>query len=282
MSKCADPIRLSWTFLSHHEICKQRASLIAQQKRSAVDDVRNFFHGNVCDRIMRAWLSGPDPQPNVMPGMVEDYFEHCLDEIKEKESGVVRWRSVTDRRDLMEYCRELLIRLEPYLTKWILPYEYSPEYRFSVPLRIPYLDGDLVIVELVGGIDILVRINLPDGTVAWRAYDLKATANPDYVRKVRGQGVFYDIAILASFGTSPLDFTFIQPMVPKRPYEIVTVSDADRRQMLARIKDVAHDRWRGDDAPKPDAAGCSYCPVKGACSKFAGVGGFVPVRARGV
>lgn len=266
--------------MQNHDFCKQRASLVSQHKRSEIDDVRNFFHGNVCDRVMRAWLFGGDPRPGVMPGMVEEYFGRCLDEIKEKAEGVVRWRSRSDRAELMEYCTTLLTRLEPYLLKWVIPYDYAPEYRFSVPLRIPYLDGDLVFIELVGGIDILIRITMPDGTIRWRAFDLKATANPDYVRKVRGQGVFYDIAILASFGASPIDFTFLQPMVERNPYEVVTVSDADRRSMLARIKDVAHDRWRGDDAPKPDASGCNRCPVRGACSKYAGVGGFVPVRAR--
>ena len=194
--------------------------------------------------------------------------------------GVVRWRSRTDRSELTVFCQDLVTRLEPYLEQWVLPYEYAPEYRFSVPIHIPYLDGELIEIELRGGIDILVRLG--NDPSQWRAFDLKATKDPNYVRKVRGQGVFYDIAIIASFGVAPVDFVFLQPMVEGRPYEIIDVSAADRRSMMARIIEYAHDCWRGDDTPKPDAAGCSWCPVRGACRKFSATSAplFTPVRAR--
>jgi len=285
-SGCTSPqrIRISWTQLSNHEYCKQKAVLIRQHKKSPTDNVRNFFHGTVCDRVMRAWLSEPDPTPGAMPGMVEDFIDLCAEELRAEESGVVLWKSRTDRAEMTEFCKTLVTRLEPMLVKWVLPFDYEPEYRFQVPIRVPYLDGTPAEIELVGGIDVLVRLpaygsasDLP----RWQAYDLKATANPDYVRKTLAQGIFYDLAILAGFGRAPDEFTFLLPMVEDRQFVAAGVTDADRRSMLARIVAVAHDRWRGDDAPKLDAAGCSWCPVRGACRKFSprAVGAFTPVRA---
>jgi len=208
--------------------------------------------------------------------MVEEYISVCLDDLKVEESGVVRWRSRTDRSELLKFCQTLVTRLEPYLIRDVLPYDYAPEHRFRVPFRIPYLDGTPTEIELVGGIDVLVCRSENH----WVVYDLKATANPDYIRKTLGQGIFYDISVLASFGHSPKEVGFWQPMVTERPYVSANVTDEDRRSMLSRIVNVAHDRWRGEDSPKLSAAGCAWCPVKGPCTKMNnGIGAFRPVRA---
>lgn len=271
-------IKISWSQLQNHELCKHRAMLQRRGGRSPVTDIRNFFHGTVCDRTMRWWLESDDPLPGQMADMVEEFIDRCLTEAEENGEGVVRWKSRTDRDEMTKQCRFIMRRLEPMLLKLVIPYEYQPEMRFKVPIRIPYLDGSPAEVDLVGGIDIAVR----RPAERWFAYDLKATANPDYIRKTLAQGIFYDIAMLAMFGKSPEHFAFLQPAVVDNPIVVAKVSDEDRASMLARITRVAHDRWRGDDAPKKDNEGCSYCPVRFACSKFtvkATV--FTPKRGRG-
>ncbi len=286
MNSCPDRLRISWSQLQAFELCAQKAKLLRQRRRSSVADVRSFFHGQVADRVMRSWLSEPDPQPGAMPDMVEPMIERCLAERAEEGEGVVRWRSGTDRSEMAGYCRELLRRLEPYLVRDVLPFNYEPEHRFRVPLRIPYLDGSPAEVELIGGIDVLVQH--PARAVGydptWAVYDLKATDNPDYIRKTLGQGIFYDIAVLAAFGRSPIEVGFWQPMVVEQPYVSAQVSDNDRRSMLARVVSVAHGRWRGEEEPRSDAEHCSYCPVKAACRKFSPTEAsvFAPVRSRRV
>lgn len=244
---------------------------MSEKKKSPASDIRNFFHGIVCDRTMRAWLDSDDPRPGQMVEWVPDVLENCLIEAKETGDGVVRWKSRTDRADMLEWSKVLLGRLEPMLLKWVIPFEYSPEYRFKVPLRIPSLTGELAEIDLVGGMDILVKESAGPPAV-WAGYDLKATANPDYLRKTLGQGIFYDIAVLAGFGVSPRTFAFLQPMVETNPVAHVTISDEDRVSMLSRITSFCHDKWRGDFAPKADNSGCAYCQVRHACSKWSGMG----------
>jgi phage gp16-like protein len=273
-----DRIKISWSQLQAHEMCKHRAMLQRRGGRSPITDIRNFFHGTVCDRIMRAWLESDDPAPGQMAPMVDEYIVRCLDEAKNKGEGVVRWKSAADRAEMTEFCRLVVSRLEPILFRLVIPYEYQAEMRFKVPIRIPYLDGTPAEVDLVGGIDILTRRS----EKMWYPYDLKATANPDYVRKILGQGIFYDLVILAMFGSVPQEFGFIQPAVENNQVVSVKVSNEDRVSMLSRITQVAHDRWRGLDEPKPDSEGCSYCPVKFQCKKFSPQASvFTPKRGRG-
>lgn len=274
----AHRINISWSQLQNHELCKHRAMLQRHGGRSPLTDIRNFFHGTVCDRTMRAWLESDDPQPGQMEQMIEDYIERCLVEAKETGDGVVKWKSRTDREEMTAQCQFIMRRLEPMLLRLVIPFEYQPELRFKVPVRIPYLDNTPAEVNLVGGIDITVR----RPNIRWFAYDLKATANPDYIRKTLAQGIFYDLAMLAMFGKSPEHFAFLQPAVVSNPIVMCQVSDADRASMMARITRVAHDRWRGDDAPKPDNEGCSYCPVRFSCAKFSTRATvFTPKRGRG-
>lgn len=275
-----DRLKISWSQLQTHFECKQRAMLQRRGFRSPLQDVRNFFHGTVVDLVMRNWLESDNPVSGQMEGMVEDHIALCLDKIKTSGDGVVKWKSATDRAELTGFCKSLVVKLEPVLQQLVLPYDYQPELRFKVTIRIPYLDGTLAEVDLVGGIDIAVRRSR--NPPRWFAYDLKATANPDYVRKILGQGIFYDLAMLAMFGQSPEEFGFIQPMVEDNPLATIKVSNDDRVSMLARITQVAHDRWRGDNQPKTSSEGCSYCPVKSACVKFSprSTGVFVPKRGR--
>lgn len=278
-SRCDGPrkIRLSWSQLQNMEHCRQKAKLMRRGAKSPATNIRPFFHGMVVDQVQRTWLSSSDPRPGEMASMVPEWTERVRIEAAESGDGIVRWRSVEDRRSMERYCVELVTRLEPMLQRWVLPYDYEPEHRFRVPLRIPFLDGQPAEIELVGGIDILVR-EFKDPPV-WYMYDLKATSNADYLRKTLGQAVFYDLAGLAGFGVSPRGFTFLQPQVESNPVANVEISDSDRTDMLSRITRAAHGRWRGDDAPKQDSDGCAFCQVRHACSKFSSAASaFAPVR----
>lgn len=267
-NNCEGPkrLRISWTKLQTNELCKQKRHLMGQRKQSPVQNVRNFFHGNVADRCMRKWLDSDNPQPGEMVSWVDDMIEQLLAEQKERGEGVVRWKHRDDRSDMADYVRTLLGRLEPFLLRDVLPYDYQPEYRFRVPVRIPDLAGNLSEIDLVGGMDILVRESEPQNI--WAGYDLKATQNPDYLAKTLGQGIFYSLAQLAERGAPFRTFAFVQPMVEKNPLAYVSITDADMAQMLQRITRVAHDIWRGDNAPKKGLEGCAWCPVKAACERF--------------
>lgn len=242
-----------------------------EKKKSPASNIRPFFHGIVCDRTMRRWLESDDPRPGQMVTWIDEMIDACLDEAKDTGDGVVRWKSSTDRAEVAEWSRVLVSRLEPMLLQWVIPFDYEPEYRFRVPIRIPYLDGSLAHVWLTGGMDILVRESEGPPAV-WAGYDLKATANPDYIRKTLAQGIFYDLAVRAGVGrgTSPRTFAFLQPMVDSNPVAHVTITDADRNSLLSRIVKMAHAIWRDETGPKPDSDGCSWCSVKHACGKFLG------------
>lgn len=275
MTDCGGPARLkiSWSSLQAHEFCRQRAHLMRERHKSPASDIRPFFHGIVADRVMRSWLESANPLPGEMVSWVDDFVESCVSTAKDTGDGVVKWKSRTDRSEMTDWVRVLLSRLEPMLLQWVIPFEYEPEFKFSVPIRIPYLDGGLAEVDLRGGMDILVREEEGPPAV-WAGYDLKATANPDYLRKTLGQGIFYDLAVRAGVGkgSSPRTFAFLQPMVETNPVAHVTITDADRMSMLARITKVAHDRWRDDVSPKEGNEGCSFCQVRHACPKWAGHG----------
>ena len=162
----------------------------------------------------------------------------------------------------------LLGRLEPMLVSRVLPFDYEAEHRFRVPIRIPDLAGNTSEIDLVGGMDILVRES--SEPVIWAGYDLKATQNPDYIRKTLGQGIFYDLAVWAKFGAPLRVFEFLMPMVDSAPIVSATISNDDRMSLLSRIVQMAHGLWRGDVEPKEDPAGCAWCQVRHGCSKFRG------------
>ena len=269
MTSCDGPKRLkiSWSALQAYELCKQRSKLLREKKKSPATNIRPFFHGIVADRIMRRWLEADEQAPGQMVGWVDEMVQSCLDEAKRKGDGIVQWKSAADRAEMTEWIRVLLGRLEPFLLRDVVPFEYAPEYRFRVPIRIPDLAGNTSEIDLVGGMDILVREALGPPSV-WAGYDLKATANPDYLRKTLGQGVFYSLAHLAMQGEPFRTFAFVQPMVEKNPIAYVDITEADTRSMLVRIVAMAHSLWRNEDEPRKDSEACGWCPVKHACVRF--------------
>ena len=280
---CEGPskLRISWTSLQTHETCRQRAHLMQGKRKTPAQNIRPFFHGIVADKCMRCWLESPNPVSGEMVLAVEDTVEQCLLKARERGSGVVQWKSRTDRAEMIEWIKILLTRLEPYLQRNVIPYPYWPEYKFKVPLRIPDLAGNRSEIDLVGGMDIRVReALLPDPV--WVGYDLKATVSPDYLRKTLGQSIFYSLAHFASEGAPFHRFAFLQPMVEDNPFPEVVITQADLSSMLSRIVKMAHDMWRNDTTPKKLDSGCAWCPVKGSCVRFKPGGGglFVPKAKR--
>lgn len=262
------PLTISWSALRNHEECRQKSKLMATGRRSPTADIRVFFGGTVADRVMRAWLESPNPQSGEMVQMVDAIAETCLAESAEKGEGIVRWRSRDDKADQLAFVRVLVARLEPMLNTLVLPFEYMAEMRFrAVPVYIQGPDGQPRLIHLMGGVDIVTR-EWVDGVAVWRAYDLKATRDPHYAAKVLGQGIFYDWALRALFGASPVSFGFIQPMVEGSPLVYASITDDDRRSLRARVERMAHAMWRRDWAPKDTNVGCAYCPVQHACPKF--------------
>lgn len=262
------PLRISWSSLRAHSECKQKGFLFRSGKKSPATDIRGYFHGTVADRVMRNWLSAPEQVPGKMTAMVDELIESSLTEAKEAGDGIVRWKSTTDKSDMREFVVELVTRLEPILQKLVLPYDYEPAKRFEVPVQIPHLSGELTCVHLVGEMDLLTR----DDQGRWGIYDLKATKDDNYWRKTFAQLLFYDIAQMAMFNEYATSLALIQPMC-KEQVVYFTFTEDHRQEMWSRIVRFASDIWQKDFEPKKSNSGCSYCPVKFACSKFTPISG---------
>jgi hypothetical protein len=255
-------LRLSWSRLRLHAECPAKGDLMRAHK-SPVQDVRNFFHGNVVDLAMRRWLAQDEPEPGWMLAQVDALFEESIQIARETGDGIVRWKSVNDAAETREFCRELVKRLEPILAKYALPFEWTPAVRFSVPISVEDLSGHMREIILVGEMDLLVR----DCEGRYAVWDLKATRDNGYHKKVLGQIAFYAIAVRALHGTFPAMTGLIQPMCDQQVLAVTVDRDAVA-QMAGRITKAARDIWAGKLAPKADNTGCAYCPVKHACPKF--------------
>lgn len=256
------PVRISWSRLRVHAECKQKSWLLASGKRASGQDMRNFYHGMVVDRIMRHWLDDPGRAPGQMRAMVDEIIDTEEARIRADGEGVVRWRNAEDKHDVREFCAELCDRLEPLLYELVLPYEFENGKRFKIPIELPGPDGRPAQVILVGEMDLFV---INDGPVVW---DLKGTRDNSYWRKVLGQLVFYDIATWAATGQQTRMTGLIQPMCDQRVIEY-TISETDRSAMVSRIHRMALDMWTEQRQCKTDWAGCSTCEVRHACPRFA-------------
>lgn len=272
MKPPAQPVRVSWSMLRVAEECRQKAHLFRAGKRSDTSNVRNYFHGNVVDRAMRDWLADPGRQPGQMAAGVTELIDRLEAEARLTGDGVVRWRHLSDRADVHEFCTELLTVLEPILYDLVVPYEFESATRFKVPVTVPYLDGTPTTIILSGETDLLVQ---NDG---WRVFDLKGTRDNDYWRKVVGQLVFYDLYILARTGQPTREVALIQPLC-NQPVMPFTVTNDARQALWARILRYVGDVWR-DEAPcKDGTGGCAYCEVKHACPRYADVGNLMGLGA---
>lgn len=255
-------LRISWSQLRAHEECRQRAYLLRTGHRNTAADMRVFFPGMVCDQIMGGWLSDPDRVPGGMLDLVDTTIERLAQESAESGDGVVRWKGPDDKRDVAAYCTETLRRLEPILTKLVLPYRFLVHHRFNADIAIPYLDGELVTVTLTGEMDLLT--SPPAGNAI---YDLKVTKDNSYWRKVTGQLLFYDLADILATRRRPLAAGLIQPMCTE-PVLAFTFTDDDRRRLQARIVAYATAAWRKDHPVTTDVHRCGWCPVRHACPRY--------------
>jgi hypothetical protein len=257
------PISISWSGLRAHEECRQKAHLLRTGKKSPSTNIRQFFHGTVVDRVMREWLEDEARQPDGMALLVEEIMDREELAAVNSGDGVVRWKNHRDRTDLIEWCKELVTRLEPHLNELVVPYEFESARRFRVPVQIPYLTGEPAWIYLAGEMDILTRDEQP----RFHVWDLKGTADDNYWRKTIGQLVFYDLATNAAFGEYCQRAGLIQPMCKQQIVEI-EITPQRRNELMQRIIRMAHDMWSHDTMPKESSSGCNYCPVHHACVKF--------------
>lgn len=257
------PIAISWSGLRAHLECTQRSALLRAGKRAPTQNLRNYFHGMVVDSVMRDWLDDPQRRPGTMPGRVEEYITRMSADAKTNGDGVVRWKHPGDRAELHEFCVELLHRLEPILTELVLPHRFVTAHRFAQPVAVPYLDGTPTTVILRGETDLLT-VERPGRLTVW---DLKGTRDDSYWRKVTGQLVFYDLAMLAATGQPTTRVGLIQPMCTQ-PVVHFTVTEDQRRQVWAAITRMATDIWRGEATCRTDTDRCFMCEVSHACPRY--------------
>lgn len=266
------PIRISWSRLRAHGECPAKGHLLSEGKKSPIADIRGYFHGTVVDKAMRTWLAQDQPQKGQMLQWVDAIFAKAEQEAKDTGDGVVRWKYAGDKKDTLEFCRELVQRLEDLLGQVALPYTWDPAVRFSVPLTLPDLDDEPRLVSLVGEIDLLVAMGEAEEekVIVW---DLKATRDDQYYRKVLGQLVFYCIAVAIMRAREdkpnewPVAAGLLQPMCSE-PDPVFTFGQEDYQQMFARITALARDIWAGKIHPKASNTGCRWCEVRGSCPKF--------------
>lgn len=221
---------------------------------------------------MRQWLALDEPPPGWMAAHIDEIFDHAEVEVRETGDGVVKWRDSQDRAKLRAWCKDLVTRLEPILYELVIPYEYEVAARFKVPLTIPGLDGAPRKILLTGEMDLLTWRPARVPRAIW---DLKATEDTSYWRKVAGQITFYEIAVWGMTGQWPEVSGLIQPMCPEQVPRF-SFGAEERRQMFVTICNVAADIWSKNLPPKADPAGCDRCPVKQACPKFAHGRGRMP------
>lgn len=264
-------IRISWSRLRQHDECPAKGALL-RGYQSPSKDIRNYFHGNVVDTCMRRWLAMDEPPF----GWMQDNVAAVFEEWTHSSEGIVRWRSPGDRAETLEFCRELVTRLEPILMKYALPFTWYPAVRFDVPMKVLHPSGEMRTIQLVGEMDLLVR----DSEGRRAVWDLKGTKDDGYWRKVAPQMAFYAIAVAIMTGKFPVMTGLIQPMCEQRVLPIAVTEQA-LREMGSRIERVARDIWLGRLAPKESNEGCAYCEVNHACPKYdiPGRGGAATVKA---
>jgi hypothetical protein len=257
-------LRLSWSRVRNHDECPAKGDLLRRHK-SPAQDIRNFVHGNVVDLAMRRWLNMEDPEPGWMAARIDEIFTECTEH---SDEGFVHWKTPTDRAETREFCRELVTRLEPILARYALPFLYRPAVRFEQPVSVPYLDGSMREILLIGEMDLLVEDS--KGRIA--VWDLKGTRDNSYYKKVQGQLTFYAFAVKLKKNRYPAMTGLIQPMCDQQVLPLpVAVSPDALAQMAGRITKTAQDIWAGRLAPKDDRSDCTGpfgCPVQHACPAF--------------
>lgn len=258
-------LSVSWSRLKTWEHCKQKAYLQGSTFKNPTSDTRVFFRGTVTDRILRTWLQDEDRKPNQMSGMVDEYIELCEQEHKDQGTGIVRWKSPTDKQETSEWCADLLTRIEPLVEELVVPYlpNVSADKHLKAKVTIPDLNGDPKDIMMIGILDIL--IDSPDFLAV---YDLKATADESYWKKTIMQLVFYTIMLESTGYRTPDVTALIQPMC-KEQIKAIQITEKHKMELMQKVISYAHSVWAADFSPKESDAGClSWCEVSHACVKF--------------
>lgn len=256
-------IRISWTGLQTHELCKQKGYLSRTGKKATLTDQRVFFPGTITDLVVRNWLRD-DPRRNLgaMPSMVRTVMAE--EEARVAESGgQVRWKNLDDRAQVEADCIEGVTKIEPALMKFVVPFEYEVDKRFEATLKVPNLSGELESITLVGAMDILVS----DRHGRWWVWDVKQTRNDDYWRKTKGQLVFYDLAVQLLFGQPTVRTGLLQPLC-KKPVLPFEITDGERAEIRQRVIGMAQDMWSSNYPTAETTAPCGFCNVRHACPRF--------------
>lgn len=259
-------IRISWSQLRVHEECKQRGFLQRSGKKATLDNKRMFFPGTVTDRVVRDWLNN-EPLKNL--GAMPDMVDAIID--REREVETVIFKSKNDRNEILADCREAVEKIEPALKRYVLPFEYQADVRFTTPLSLPHPDGSSQEVNLIGAMDILVRYAEPSNE-KWFVWDVKHTRDNGYWRKTVGQLAFYDLSVQLMHGKPTSMYGLLQPLCDE-PVKMFKPEPEARAQLLQRIAGMATDLWNDHFPVRPDNSVCGFCNVKHACPKFTPVNG---------
>jgi hypothetical protein len=258
-------IYLSWSRLRSHEECKQKGYLERAKKKLAIDDHRNFLPGNITDRIVRDWLLD-DPNENLgkMPEMVSEYFDKSVKESKD-QGGVILWRGaeVTDRDQILKDCTEAVTEIEKYLQKYVIPFDYTPDFAFKVPLQVNLKNREPVTVVLNGYMDILVKHSESNYFI----FDVKHTKDNYYWKKTIGQLAFYDTSLMLLEKHPSKIAALLQPLCKNQLHQF-EITNLDRQKMWQSISNYAEDVVNNNNEPTTNVSACSMCRVKHACIKF--------------
>lgn len=283
MVEGARELRLSWSQLRYFDECHQKAYLIRNGKKSKDTNIRVFWPGTVVDRCMRDYLNDDNRTSGQMVRSLQAVMEREEKLALESGDGVVKYKSRADKMEVLEFCTELLKRLEPLLSELILPHDFEPSKRFKVPVVIPYIDGKPTTILLVGEMDILMKYKVPNkANKPWEVWDLKATKNDQYWRSTIGQLVFYDLCTFLMYREYTLQAGLIQPMCKQQTIAI-QITDQQRVEMMQRIIAMAHSVWKSEvyaGTPvgeaeievRPDTKHCYMCSVKSSCYRFQPIG----------
>lgn len=258
-------LTVSWSRLKTFDHCRAKAKLQSQGIKSPSTNLRVFFRGTVTDRILRDWIQDPDRDTWKMSDRVDEFIQLCEQENKDRGSGIVRWKSGTDKAESSVWCQQLLDNSEPLLRDLVIPYfpDVYADKHLKADIIIPGLDGQSRKIRLIGILDILI-----DSLDMLAIHDLKATENENYYKQTIMQLVFYWIMVKENYGRIPNKTSLIQPMC-KEKIKSITVTDEHVLNLMNKIVNYAHAVWKDEMFPKESDAGClTWCEVSHACSKF--------------
>lgn len=257
-------LRLSWTMLTRLEGCVKQAKLFSEGKRDkSLRQSKNFLRGTALDLAQRAWLEHPDPASVHIRDFVIDKFE-----AQEAEDGdTLKWKNTEERESFIQDVLKGADALEPWLLENVIPYEYQPEARGTVTLKMLDFNGVKRTVEMFYAMDIVVK--KPEG---WWLIDLKTTKNKYYVQgKTLGQLTYYSLAWAIVSGIPVTEIhkaSFITPLVEGKFETEVKPTQEDFAVMLQRIQKYAWIFWNENYSPTKKVVDyeCQFqCEVRKHC-----------------